>query len=218
MKKNALLLILIFTVTAFFAPGNLFAQKTTEPFNGTNLSNWNFVIQNNAAPASEVFMVKDGVIHITGAPLGYMYTKEKYGNCLLHVEWRWDEGESNSGVFILIEDPTNPFPNGIECQLAAGKAGDLVMLGGSNLEEFVLNPGETRPAFPIISKKNPSSEKEAGEWNEADIYVIDGVISIYINGQYQNTGSNRVKFGHVGLQSEGKAVQFRNIQITRLEA
>jgi hypothetical protein len=65
------------------------AQKTEKLFNGKDLSNWNFVVAENAVPADQVYSVQNGVIHIKGAPLGYMYTKEKYGNYRLHVEWRW---------------------------------------------------------------------------------------------------------------------------------
>ncbi|MDD4193384.1 MAG: DUF1080 domain-containing protein [Mangrovibacterium sp.] len=208
-----LLMTLMMAVFLFFGTAN--AQKPEKLFNGKNLSNWDFVVENNSVPASEVYSVQNGMIHIKGQPLGYMYTKKQYGDYLLHVEWRWVEGESNSGIFLLIEDPQNPFPNGIECQLAAGKAGDFVLLGGSELSEFKPAPGKAKTKFPVIAKKHESTEKAAGEWNEADISVKDGVINVYINGTHQNTGTNRVKKGHIGLQSEGKAVQFRNVTLTK---
>ena len=50
---------------------------------------------------------------------------------------------------------------------------------------------------------------------EANIFVKDGVITVYINGVYQNTGTNKVKEGHIGLQSEGKEVEFRNVTLTK---
>ena len=191
------------------------AQKPIKLFNGKDLSNWNFVVDKNAVPAEQVYSVENGLINIKGEPFGYMYTKEKYGNYKLHVEWRWPNGEekANSGIFLLIEDPKNPFPNGIECQLCAGKAGDFVLLGGSDLAEFQNKPGQKRPAFPVIERKVTDVEKEAGEWNEANIFVKDGVITVYINGIYQNTGTNKVKEGYIGLQSEGKEIQFRNVSI-----
>lgn len=192
------------------------AQKTTKLFNGKDLAGWNFVVDKNSVPAEQVYSVKDGVINIAGQPFGYMYTKEKYGNYKLHVEWRWPNGEekANSGIFLLIADPANPFPNGIECQLCAGKAGDFVLLNGSDLAEFQNKPGMPRPAFPVVERKVANSEKPAGEWNEANIFVKDGVITVYINGVYQNTGTNKVKEGYIGLQSEGKEVQFRNVTVT----
>ena len=145
-----------------------------------------------------------------------MYTKEKYGDYKLHVEYRWPNGKekANSGIFMLIEEPKNPFPNGIECNLMLDNAGDFVLLGGSDLTEYQNKPGQPRPSFPKIQKANQDSEKPAGEWNEANIFVKNGVITVYINGVYQNTGTNKVKKGYIGLQSEGKEVQFRNVTIT----
>lgn len=215
MKKNLLSIVTI--AASLFCFGNeAIAQKTIKLFNGKDLSNWNFVVDKNSVPADQVYSVKDGVIHIVGNPFGYMYTKDKYSNYKLHVEWRWPNGEekANSGFFLLIEEPKNPFPNGIECQLCAGKVGDFVLLGGSDLAEFQNKPGTKRPAFPVVNRKVADVEKEAGEWNEANIYVKEGVITVYINGIYQNTGTNKIKEGYIGLQSEGKEIEFRNVTVT----
>lgn len=189
-------------------------QQSGEIFNGKDLSNWNFVVENNAVPGDQVYRVKEGVISIKGEPLGYMYTKGKYSNFTLELEYRWAGEASNSGVFILIEDPANPFPRGVECQLMAGKAGDFVLLNGSDLNEYRLPEGVTeRPKFPVIEKMQPSSEKPAGEWNKMKISVIDGAISVFVNGVLQNEATSKVKEGHIGLQSEGKEVHFRNLMI-----
>lgn len=210
MKKNLFSSIALAATLLLGLPMGVSAQKTYKLFNGKNLNNWNFVVENNAVPAEQVFGIQNGVIHIKGQPFGYMYTKEKYSNYKLHVEWRWPDGASNSGIFLLIADPKNPFPNGIECQLHAGDAGDFVLLGGSELAEFE----GPRPEFPVVKKAHDSSEKPVGEWNEANIFVKNGVITVYINGVYQNTGTNKVKEGFVGLQSEGHDVQFRNVTLT----
>ena len=199
MKKRMLSLAVLAASLFCFSNGAN-AQKTEKLFNGKDLSNWNFVVDKNSVPADQVYSVRDGKIFIIGQPFGYMYTKEKYSDYKLHVEWRWPNGDSNanSGIFLHIADLKNPFPNGIECNLQAGRAGLFVLLGG-----------------PVVKNVNPSSEKPAGEWNEANIFVKDGVITVYINGVYQNTGTNKVKEGHIGLQSEGKEVEFRNVTLTK---
>lgn len=190
-------------------------QQSEKIFNGKDLSNWNFVVENNAVPADEVFSVKEGVISITGDPFGYMYTKEKYSNFTLELEYRWPGEAINSGVFILIEDTASPFPRGIECQLAAGSAGDFVLLNGSDLNEYTLPEGLTeRPKFPVIEKQQLSSEKPAGEWNKMKIIVVDGAISVYVNDILQNQATSKVKEGHIGLQSEGGKVEFRNLVVS----
>ena len=60
-------------------------------FNGKNLSNWNLFVDKGGATAQEVFTVKEGTIHVKGTPFGYMYTKEKYSNFILNVEWCYPE-------------------------------------------------------------------------------------------------------------------------------
>lgn len=212
MKRS---LIASLALALLVVGGSAQAQKTEKLFNGKDLSNWNFVVDKNAVPAEQVFSVKNGMIQIAGNPFGYMYTKNQYSNYKLHVEWRWPEGKTaNSGIFLLIADPKNPFPNGIECQLHAGDAGDFVLLGGSDLVEYQSKPGEPRPQFPVIKKHTDSTEATPGEWNEANIFVKNGTITVYINGVYQNTGTNRVKEGFIGLQSEGGPIEFRCVTLT----
>lgn len=207
MQKKILSAVLLFT---FLITGC--TQQSEKIFNGRDLSGWHFVLENDAVPGDEVFTVEEGIITVKGEPLGYMYTDKKYRNFTLELEYRWAEEADNSGVFFLIEDPANPFPKGIECQLMAGKAGDLVMLAGSDLKEFRLPEGVTeRPAFPVISKMQPSSEKATGEWNKVSITVNEGLIEVRINDILQNSATSEVREGHIGLQSEGKEIQFRNI-------
>ncbi|MDR2140074.1 MAG: DUF1080 domain-containing protein [Tannerella sp.] len=184
-------------------------------FNGQDLSNWNFVVEDDRVPADQVYSVQDGGVLIQGDPLGYMYTKETYGNCMLEVEWRWVDEPANSGIFLLIADATSPFPNGIECQLHAGDAGDFVLLGGSEMAEYRQPEGEARPRFPVVKKRNASSEKPAGEWNRARILLRDGEITVFINEVLQNVGTCPVKEGAIGLQSEGGKIAFRNMTVTR---
>jgi len=210
--------IIIMTCTALGALVSNVSGQTEALFNGKDLSNWNFVVDGDKAAPTDVFGVKDGAIVIQGEPFGYMFTKKKYGNYVLELEWSWIEKATNSGIFLLIAEPTNPFPNGIECQLAAGKAGDFVLLGGSDLEEYKLPAGvNERPKFPVIAKQKESNEKAVGKWNKAKIEVKDGVITVYINGVLQNKGTNKVKEGYIGLQSEGGPLKFRKVKLKHLK-
>ena len=212
MKKALLSLIVLLSISAYIK-----AQEVESLFNGSDLSGWNFVIEGNTTPANEVFYVRDGILTISGKPFGYMYTQNKYTDFHLLVEWRWPQGkESNSGIFLLIEDPLNPFPKGVECQLQAGNAGDFVLLAGSDLQEYKSEPNTPRPKFPVIKKTNKSSEKPAGKWNTANIYCVNGIVTVYINGVYQNKGTSKVKEGYIGLQSEGDKIQFRTVTLTPL--
>jgi Domain of Unknown Function (DUF1080). len=54
-----------------------------------------------------------------------MYTKEKYSNFILDVEWRYPVEATNSGIFLFVQDGEKLWPNAIECQLHAGDAATL---------------------------------------------------------------------------------------------
>jgi len=213
MKKN------VFWMIAFMLcfVGGVNAQ-TEELFNGKDLSNWRFIVDGDKMPVNEMYMIRDGVIHIQGSStiFGYMYTEKKYKDFTLELEWKWVGEATNSGIFMMIAEPQqgNAFPKAIECQLKGGDAGDFVMLSGSDLDEYVLPANGRRPAFPVIKKRQDSNEKPIGEWNRAKIEVKDGKITIYINGVLQNQATNKVKEGHIGLQSEGGPIQFRNLKIS----
>jgi len=211
MKKN---LLPALVAIIFIASSCSSSPKEEKLFNGKDLSNWEFVVDGNSVPADQVYSVEDGCILVQGMPFGYMYTKKTYRNYTLNVEWRWVDEPTNSGIFLIIAETTNPFPNGIECQLAAGNAGDFVLLGGSDMLEYKTPEGRERPRFPVIRKREESSEKPAGEWNKAKIIVNEGKITVYINDVFQNEATNPVKEGHIGLQSEGKRINFRNVTVT----
>ena len=214
MKKNILSLTLWVALSVIFSPAK---AQTIDLFNGVDLDGWGFVLKDYTKTAEEVFKVEDGIIHITGNPFGYMYTLDKYEDYRLHVEWRWPEEETNSGIFLHVQED-QVWPNAIECQLHAGDAGDFVLLNGSDLAEFMMEDGETRPAFPVVRKQNISSEMAVGEWNNAVIVCNGGEVTVFINGVLQNVGTESLhKSGHVALQSEGKDIQFRNVRLTPLK-
>ena len=207
MQKH--LLSVVITIVCLATSCN--SSNEEKLFNGKDLSNWEFVVDGNSVPAGQVYSVEDGAILIQGTPFGYMFTKKKYRNYTLNVEWSWVDEPTNSGIFILIEETTNPFPKGIEIQLRAGNAGDFVMLGGSAV--IGDRAPETNSTFPVLRKREASNEKAAGEWNRAKITVKEGIITVYINDVLQNTGTSPAKEGPIGLQSEGKRIKFRNVTL-----
>ena len=184
----------------------------TELFNGKDLTGWVCVVdENSAVPASEVYGVKEGNIHVVGQPFGYMRTAEKYGDYKLHVEWRWIGEGTNSGLFQRVQDGDKVWPEAIECQLCSGKAGDYVMLGGAKIAEV-----ECVGDFPVKDRVK-DCEKPIGEWNSADIICEGKNIKVYINGEFQNECTGDHSEGYIALQSEGGPIEFRNIYITDIK-
>lgn len=180
-------------------------------FNGANLDNWAFCLRDESVDPSTVFAVKEGVIHITGDPFGYMRTEDTYSDYTLNLEWRWPSEPTNSGVFIHTQQPDAIWPTCIECQLMSGNAGDFVCMGSADMEE------RTDKAARFVRKLADSSEKPAGEWNTMVVVCRGNTIEVSVNGVLQNKGTGVTPTeGHICLQSEGKAIEFRNVYLTKL--
>ncbi len=182
-------------------------------FDGKSLSGWTFVSNDTNAPAAAIWSVTNGVISCKGRPNGYARTLQTYRDYRLHVEWRWPDGPGNSGVFLHVNPPDTVWPLCFEAQLQAGNAGEIRCNGGSKANGLTAaNP----KSFP---RQQPSSELPAGEWNSYDILCRSNTISVRVNGTLQNeiTGAS-VGSGAIGLQAEGKLVEFRNFFLEPLSA
>jgi hypothetical protein len=180
-------------------------------FNGKDLGNWVFCLKDKTVVPATVFQVRNGVIHISGNPFGYMRTQDSYSDYRLHVEWRWPSEPTNSGVFVHGQKPDSIWLRCVECQLMAGNAGDFVCMNGADMNE------RTDKSTTIVRKMAASSEKTAGEWNTMEVVCKGNTIEVYINGVLQNRGTNvSVSQGSICLQSEGKDIEFRNVFLNRL--
>ena len=186
-------------------------------FNGTDLSGWEIVLQDSTVSEADVWLDRDGVIHCTGVPNGYMRTSSDYENYTLNVEWRWVENAGNSGVFVHVQRPNQVWPRCIENQLMAGNAGDFVLIGSASITVDDQQYDNTR-MFLGISKQNESSENPVGEWNTYRIVCEGDQLTNYVNGVLQNEGTQAsFTSGGIALQSEGAPIEFRNITLERLD-
>jgi Domain of Unknown Function (DUF1080) len=186
-------------------------SESIQLFNGKDLTNWVFKLKDPSIDPSTVFTVRNGVIHISGNPFGYMRTKDIYSDYKLNVEWRWPAEPTNSGVFVNAQQPDTIWLKCIECQLKAGSAGDFVCMNGADMNE------RKDKSKASVTKMAASSEKPAGEWNTMEVVCKANTIEVFVNGILQNKGTNvSVSKGSICLQSEGKDVEFRNIYLVPL--
>lgn len=207
IRFETLLIIMLLAV-----PNIIKAQADNiQLFNGKDLSNWVFKLKDPSVDPATVFSVRNGVIHISGNPFGYMRTKDSYSDYKLHVEWRCPSEASNSGVFVHAQLPDSIWLKCFECQLQAGNAGDFVCMNGADMKE------KTDKSKIFIKKLAASSEKPTGEWNTMEIVCKTNTIEVSVNGVLQNKGTDvSVTKGNICLQSEGKDVEFRNVFLTKL--
>jgi len=90
----------------------------------------------------KVYTVTDGMIHISGVGLGYLATNQAYKDYDLTLEYKWgkyhESGPSvrNSGLLVHAIGPDGgaggTFMTCLECQIAQGCEGDLIVIRGKD--------------------------------------------------------------------------------------
>jgi len=207
-KAGVLLLLAVgMPLASWAADGDV-----VELFNGKDFSGWKLFIPDSSADVTRTWTIKDGVIHCSGDPAGYFRTTTPYSNYELTVEWRFPKQGGNSGVLLHIQDKDEVWPKSIEAQLNSGDAGDIWVIGGTTFKE---HGGKEDRRVP---KKEKSSEKPLGEWNQYRIVCSGDTIELYVNGVLQNRATQcSVTSGYIGFQSEGVPIEFRNIRLKPLK-
>lgn len=203
VRATGILLFLFTTVPAQ-------AEESIELFNGKDLANWVIYVGDDDAKPEDTWNVREGIVHCSGDPSGYIRTREKYRDYTLTVEWRWPGKGGNNGVLVHIQEPDHVWPKSLEAQLQHENAGDIWVIGGADFKEHHGVAGRR------VAKQEVSTEKALGEWNTYTIVAKGNTLRIYVNGVLQNvaTGCN-ITEGYIGLQSEGRAIEFRRVTLKR---
>jgi len=120
-------------------------DKVVKPFNGRDLVGlytWLKGPGRNNDPQN-VFTVHDGMIRVSGEGMGYIATEKNYRDYHLIVEYKWGKKTDgsgyvrNAGVLLHGIGPDGSHRSGIwmaslECQLAQGCEGDLIVIRGTD--------------------------------------------------------------------------------------
>jgi hypothetical protein len=118
-------------------------EGVTRLFNGKDLTGLHTWLKDTKREdPRKVFTVEDGVIHVSGDGYGYVATNKEYRDYRLIVEYKWgkrtDGGKyvRNSGILLHGVGPDGgaggTWMSCIECQLAQGCVGDLIVIRGKN--------------------------------------------------------------------------------------
>lgn len=195
----------------------------TPLFNGRDLAGWTTFSKDPAADPKGTWAVKDGVITCTGQPFGYIATAQEYGDYGLWVSYRYPAGAKggNSGVLLHCGKADRIWPNSVEAQMRAGRAGDFWLNAddAGKLPRLDADPArfdakdKNKRHYFRIEPKEPA-EKPYGEWNQYVITCRGGMIMLVLNGVKVNeaTGSELTR-GRIALQAEGTPVEFKDIRI-----
>ena len=187
-------------------------------FNGKDLSGWTYSEpgQKDAWSARQVpvgavshYPEKDlayAVLATTGKPNGYVRTEKDYTNFVLRLQMRHLKA-CNTGVLLRMQGDDKVWPDCIEAQGMSGNLGDIYNIG-----EFPMKPDPQRTRGPRTVKIHPSNERPVGQWDNYEIELNRGDLTIRVNGLVQNRATDcKEAAGKICLQSEGGPVEFRNV-------
>jgi len=153
--RVALVLVLCLTRggggLAAFADGAAPPARVLRPLAGPDLSAFTTWLKKTGRDDPEgVFQLKEGVLRCGDEDLGYLATRDDYRDYQLSVEYRWgrrnptDKSVRNSGLLLHGTGPDGSangvWMTSIECQLAQGCEGDLIVIRGR------MPDGKTYPA------------------------------------------------------------------------
>jgi sugar phosphate isomerase/epimerase len=166
----------------------------------------------------------DGVLAPTSGGHGDIWTKERYGNFVLSLDFKVPE-KGNSGVFIRTGNIDNWINTAMEIQIHATDDGT--------------KHGQCGAVYDCLSPSK-AAQKAPGEWNHYVITCLDNKVYVNLNGQdvidmdldqwteaHKNPDGTPNKFttaykdmpreGNLGFQYHGNPVWFKNLKIQSLD-
>jgi hypothetical protein len=202
-----------------FALTTATAQNTDSPtnelelFNGTNFGGFTFCMKDNADPM-KTWSISNGVIHCTGAAVGYLRTTQSYSNFIMTVEWRFVKvapKADNTGIMVHMQLPDQVWPMCIQNQGKSSRQGDLFVMAGAECKEHLALGKDANT--PVALRGEPN-ERPVGEWNTNVTVCAANTIKAIINGKLLNEITEcTVSSGFVGIQSEGAIFEVRKIAV-----
>jgi hypothetical protein len=203
------------------------AGPATEPkdsqeivlFNGKDFQGWTHRLTDPNAKLEDVWSIDaEGNLICKGRPNGYLRTVADYTNYVLKLEWRFSpvtQRPGNSGVLLRVVGPDKVWPRSIEAQLQSGAAGDFWLIDNARLDT---PPDRIDPRVARHRLRTRTNEKPIGEWNEYEITCDGGKVTLKVNGEVLNEGTDAEEVpGKIALQSEGAEIHFRNIRLVPIQ-
>ncbi len=214
---------------------NVHAQVDRDPahhlFNGEDLKGWHMDVPalDDDAEVRAPFIVRDGSLVSLGTPNGHLITDQAFQNYRLTVEYRFPGTPGNCGVLVHASTPRalyKMFPQSIEVQMDHGNAGDFWCIAEDiHVDNMVERRGpqetwgSTDGKARRILNLTDDSEKPLGEWNRMVIECVGDEVKVWVNGVLVNHGFDcTAQQGQIALQAEGSEVEFRKLELTKIDA
>jgi len=188
----------------------------TPLFNGMDTTGW----MNSGAKAPNAGWVVEGGALIGQKGPGDIWTKERYGDFVLDLEFKTS---GNSGVFIRTDKPTDNVQTGIEVQVdnpstkpskhSVGAIYDLVAPTKNVAKKDEWNHlviTAQGPKLKVELNGEPIAEMNLDEWKEGGKNP-DGSVN-----KYKTALKDFKREGHIGFQDHGAGVSYRNVKLKKL--
>jgi len=187
-------------------------------FNGKDLDGWKINLFGKTEDPQKTFVVKEGIVVVSGQPNGYFYTDKSYKNYTIKYDWKYKRPDNledeekfggNSGLLVHIQEHGKSWPACIEVQGENRTHGNIFAIGG-------IKKAEVKAKFN--KDKLKEARKKVGEWNTTEFTSDQGKMTTKVNGVVVSEGTcNSELSGAIGLQSEGAEIHFKNIKIKVLD-
>jgi hypothetical protein len=188
MESVAMILFCFLFATGFVAEPAAIAPTGPIPlFNGKDLAGLEVWLKDSQREdPKKVFRVTAGQLHLTGDGFGYAATHKAYKDYRVTIEYKWgkktDGGKyvRNSGLLLNAVGPhggaNGTWMSCVECQLAQGCVGDLIVIRGKDdagktipvsiTSDVALGP-DKRPRWKPGGAKTVFTNKQLW-WNQHD--------------------------------------------------
>ncbi len=224
MKKITELLFLIIVIATACS-----SEETISLINGENLDGWHVDVpaMDNNPDTINPFIIRDGMLVSLGTPGGHLITDEVFSDYRLVAEYRFAGEPGNCGILVHASTPRalyGMFPQSLEVQLQHEHAGDfwcikedikvdnMIERRGPE-EEWGSSEGKSRRIVNLTD----GSEFDPGEWNTMVIECKGDEIKVWVNNDLVNHGYDcTATEGQIALQAEGSEVEFRQLELTKL--
>jgi hypothetical protein len=158
------------------------------------------------------FTVRDGVLRVE-APEGWLRSDRRYRDVSLRVEFRFLTDDADSGVFVRASGATTfgrGWPNQSYQVQLRNPIGESRYPPVGHLYRHGMPPGEM--AYDPADAHRLSTG--TGPWQTLEIELIGEQITARLNGEVLMRASGlSTEPGHIGLQGETGAIEFRAIDI-----
>ena len=203
-------------------------------FDGQTTSGWH---KYGGAPVGSAWKVSDGALYLdtsskTGENIvggGDIVTDDEFENFDLKLQWKISP-KGNSGIMFNVNEDTAKYKESYYT------GPEMQVLDNEGHEDSKIEKHRAGDLYDLISCSK-KTVKPIGEWNDAEIKLLNGKLDLYLNGENvvsttmwddnwnkmvanskfkQWKGFGTFKKGRICLQDHHCAVWFKNIKIKKL--